>query len=266
MKLVRQTVLALLTAVSLLASTLNATSFSADQSDIWYIATESGWGIQLVQRGSVIFATMFVYGPTGAPTWYVATMDSSDGLTWTGDLLATTGPWFGTIPFNPATVTVRKAGTMTWTPQSLTAGTLVYVVDGVAVTKNVVRQTLVLDNYGGTYLGAFHAAITGCSNPAGNVTGDVPLVTFTVTQNGATITIQFAIAGLGSQTITGAATQSGQFGSIVGTFSDSTGDSGAASASALTVQANSIAGSFVQDSATTACHIVGYFSGIRTGP
>jgi hypothetical protein len=193
-------------------------------------------------------------------------MNSNDGVTWTGDLLATTGPWFGTVPFDPTRVTVRKVGTMTWTPQGLTAGTLSYGVDGVDVTKNVVRQTLVLDDYSGTYLGAFHAAISNCSDPTGNGTGDVPFTTFTVTQSGASISIQFAVPGFGSQTISGNASQDGQFGSASGTFSDTTGDSGTASLTGLNVQTNSLAGSFVQDSAKEGCHIVGYFAGIRTKP
>src|SRR5438270_9660713 len=110
----RRAACVLLTAASFFASPAYSTSFSVDQSDLYYITAESGWGIQLVQRGSVIFATMFVYGPSGAPTWYVATMDSTDGATWTGDLLATTGPYFATVPFNPLSVTVTKVGTMTW--------------------------------------------------------------------------------------------------------------------------------------------------------
>ena len=35
-----------------------ATSWSNDQSDLWWNASENGWGIQFVQRGSTIFATI----------------------------------------------------------------------------------------------------------------------------------------------------------------------------------------------------------------
>ena len=73
MKMLRRAACVLLAAVSFSALPAYATSFSTDQSDLYYIVAESGWGIQLVQRGSVIFATMFVYGPSGTPTWYVAT-------------------------------------------------------------------------------------------------------------------------------------------------------------------------------------------------
>jgi hypothetical protein len=49
---------------------------TTDQSDLRWIPTESGWGIQLVQQELTIFATMmFVYGPNGQPTWYSATLD-----------------------------------------------------------------------------------------------------------------------------------------------------------------------------------------------
>jgi hypothetical protein len=51
-------------------------SYSTDQSDLWWIPSESGWGIQFVQRNSTIFATMFVYDPSGAPTWYTAAMNA----------------------------------------------------------------------------------------------------------------------------------------------------------------------------------------------
>ena len=45
-----------------------ATSFTTDQSDLWYIPAESGWGMQLVQRDGVIFATLYVYDINNKPT------------------------------------------------------------------------------------------------------------------------------------------------------------------------------------------------------
>ena len=47
-------------AAQLLGSSAAATAFSADQSDLWWNRGESGRGVQLVQRASLIFATMFV--------------------------------------------------------------------------------------------------------------------------------------------------------------------------------------------------------------
>ena len=73
MKSIRLGLAALTLALSLTVSPISATSYSPDQSDLWWIPDESGWGFQIVQRDSVIFLTMFVYGSAGAPTWYVAT-------------------------------------------------------------------------------------------------------------------------------------------------------------------------------------------------
>jgi hypothetical protein len=268
MKLLRNTAVALLTAVSLLATPVTATSFSTDQSDLWYIVAESGWGMQLVQRGNTIFATLFVYGQNGAPTWYVATMSSTDGSTWTGDLYATTGPWFGTVPFNPSNVFATKVGTMTWSAQADDTGNVSYSVNGTQVSKNVVRQTLVFDDYSGAYLVALHVGVTGCTNPADNLPpSDFPVpLTITVTQSGQSVTITFSALGMQAITITGTLSQSGQFGSVIGTYTDPSGDMGNASVTKLIVQENALTGSFTQQSKNQGCQSVGSFAGLRAQP
>jgi hypothetical protein len=266
MKPLRQTALALLTAFSLLSSPVGATSFSTDQSDLWYIVAESGWGMQLVQRGNTIFATLFAYGQTGAPTWYVATMvPTATASQWSGDLYATTGPWFGTVPFNPANVVATKVGTMTWTQQTVATGLLNYDVDGVVVTKNVVRQTLVFDDFSGTYLGAFHDSTTGCTDPANNVPpSNDPSVTISVTQDGQAISLVLSHPGSAwSITISGTLTQDGQFADTSGTYSSSAGEIGNANVSAMSVQTNSLTANFILMSTNNGCQSVGYLSGMR---
>src|SRR5271169_5883577 len=165
MNALRHAACILLAAAHFLAPPAYATSFTIDQSDLWYIPAEQGWGMQLVQRGSFIFATLFVYGPSGEPTWYTAQMNYASGLTWTGPLYATTGTYFG-APWDPAVSTITPVGTMTWTALTVDTGMLTYFVSGVTVVKNVVRQTLVLDYFGGFYIGGLHEDVTGCANPA----------------------------------------------------------------------------------------------------
>ena len=104
MKAIRCLLVATVLAISSALNPAGATSFSTDQSDLYYNASESGWGVQLVQRASVIFATIFVYDQPTIPIWYTATLYNVGGFTWTGDLYITTGPWFGTVPFNPMLV------------------------------------------------------------------------------------------------------------------------------------------------------------------
>src|SRR6478735_8016102 len=108
MKVVRSFLAILLVAASANFAPASATSYSTDQSDLWWNQSESGWGIQFVHRGNLIFATMFVYDP-----------------------------------FDPMQVGSRIVGTMTWAATSTSSGTLTYTVDGVSVTKLLTRQTLV---------------------------------------------------------------------------------------------------------------------------
>jgi hypothetical protein len=110
-------------------------------SGLWYKASESGWGLNLSQQGTTIFATMFVYGPDSRSKWYVASnMAEVNPTAYSGDLLETTGSWFGGT-FNPDSFTWRKVGTITFTSEVGDTGTVIYSVDGVSVTKAVTRQT-----------------------------------------------------------------------------------------------------------------------------
>ena len=266
MTMLRRSTYAVLAATFLVASAVHSTSFSVDQSDLYYIQAEPGWGIELVQRGSVIFGTMFVYDPSSTPTWYVSTLQSTGDLTWTGDLYATTGPYFGTVPFDATKVVPTKVGTMTWTAQSTNAGTLTYTVNGVAVTKNVVRQTIVADDYSGTYLGALHGAATGCTNPSSDTPPfDVPSATIAVTQHGQSIGIVISAFGT-SVVIPGTLTQNGQFGDVVGTYTSTVGEAGNANVSAMNVQVNSLTASFSLNSTNNGCRTAGYVVGMRSRP
>ena len=248
-------------AVSLLAA-LNfvqptwATSYSNDQSDLWWNPNENGWGIQFVQRGSTIFATMFVYGANGNPAWYTATMEGSKPngvLTFTGDLYATTGTWFGTVPYDPAPLTLAKVGTMTWQKSSGDPGTLTYSVNGVNVTKSLTRQPIRNDDYTGSYTVGIHYVSTACSNPAKNGPNDGS-DTMIVTQNGTAITMTLAALGC---TVSGTYSQSGQFGSISGSVSCTNGDAGTFDAGNMVVTPVGMVMRLSSTSTKTGCQSAG---------
>jgi hypothetical protein len=225
MNVLRHAACALLIAASLIATPVSATTFSTDQSDLWYIPEESGWGMQIVQRGDIIFITLFVYDPSGFPIWYTATLNSVGSFTWNGTLYQTTGTWFG-AQWNPGLLTLTPVGTMTWSGQTVETGLLTYVVNGVTVVKNVVRQTLVLDDYSGHYAGYAHREFTGCFNDG---ISEVPRNT-DITQNGAAITIfeSFPVSG-NSCTFNGTVSEAGQMGSFEGSFTCADGSAGTAS-------------------------------------
>jgi hypothetical protein len=145
----------------------SATSFSTDYTDLWFNPAESGWGVNLIQQGNTLFATLFVYGPDQTARWYVASgLVGSSTTTFTGPLFRTTGPYFG-APWTgggPAT----NVGSMSFVFNTPTTGTLTYVVDGVNVQKSIQRQTFVANNIGGAFLGGLTAQSSACSSGQNN--------------------------------------------------------------------------------------------------
>ena len=219
MKTVRLLAASLL--LSLAAGGAGAASYSSDMSDLWWAApagSESGWGMQVVQRAATIFASMFVYGSDGSSTWYVATMIPTTGeFTWSGDLYATTGPWFATVPFDPKQVAARRVGTMTFASDTIFDATLSYTVDGVTVNKSITRETLVNENYNGHYGGMVHETTAACADASRNGTLETAPV-LDILQRDASFTLQRTPANGASCTYTGTLSQSGQMGDVQGNY------------------------------------------------
>jgi serine protease len=104
--------------------------------------SESGWGINLAQQGSVLFATWFTYDLSGKAWWLsmTATPTGSNPDVYTGQLIQTHGPAFSAMPFDPAVVTRTPVGSGTLTFSDLDRGTFNYVVNGTQQTKAITRQ------------------------------------------------------------------------------------------------------------------------------
>jgi len=255
--------LALAMATAFGSGFVGATAFSTDQSDIWWNPDESGWGIQFVQTGTAIFATMYVYGPAGQPIWYTATLEAQAApSTWSGDLIVTSGPWFGTVPFNPALVGRRTVGTMTWIARSVDSGTLTYAVDGMPVTKTIYRPTLRFDDFSGQY--GLWMKMTGSGCGAASQTG-YTVAEARVTQGTNSLVVETDMPGAGSIvtcTWTGNYSQSGHLGRSQGTFACSDGTRGAHTFYEMAVQQHAISGRMVFNDAT-GCTVIATIGGIR---
>jgi hypothetical protein len=150
-----------------------------DVTGLWYIPSESGWGMNVIQQNTVLFITIFVYGPDGKPTWYVGSNTQYVTGTvekFTGPLYATTGPYFGGT-FNSNAVSVRQVGTITFD--------VTYSVDGVTVNKTVQQQTWAAITIPSSGYGAMHkVSTTTCpGGPASSPMG------FTFTFSGTTLTL-----------------------------------------------------------------------------
>jgi len=139
-----------------------------DYTDIWWVPTESGWGVNFVQSDNLIFATMFVYGPDGAPTWVIAQMTRTPTGVFFGPVFATTGPYYGAPAFKTSLSTEQQVGTATFHPTGPANGELNYSVSTVFVSKLIQRQNLAAAALDGAYLGGTKTLLTGCDFPEQN--------------------------------------------------------------------------------------------------
>ena len=155
-------------AVVLFSLALVRPASAVDYTDIWYNPAEAGWGVNLVQSNSFIFATFFIYGAGNKPYWVTAqlTRNSTTGE-YTGPVYETTGTSFGD-PWNNNSSTVTQVGTATFTPSSAIAGKLDYTINGTSVSKQIQRQALTAIPLGGKYSGAYLSIFSNCSNSANN--------------------------------------------------------------------------------------------------
>jgi hypothetical protein len=117
--------------------------------DLWWAApagSESGWGVNLTQQGTTIFATWFTYDANYAPLWLSVIAPQTGPKTYSGTLYLTHGPAFGSTPFNPALVGRTAVGTATFAFSDGNHGTFAFNVDlgdGVNkgnLTKAITRQ------------------------------------------------------------------------------------------------------------------------------
>jgi len=111
-----------------------------DYGDLWFNASESGWGFNVIQHASNnIFGVIFTYDAPNRPAWYVL-----PGGTWTANTIFTGALYRVTgSPANVATFRlgdVRQVGNATILFQDKDHASFTYSVDGVQVTKAIQRQ------------------------------------------------------------------------------------------------------------------------------
>ena len=126
-------------------------------SDLWLKADEPGWGVNVVQQSETAFVTLFVYGPDGKPTWYVASdarviAYSQPGSfpIFRGVLYRTEGTWLGG-PWQAGNSKVIPSGEVQLEVLAKDRMRVHYAADGVSGAKEVRRfsfsQPVDLANY-----------------------------------------------------------------------------------------------------------------------
>lgn len=180
--------------------------------DMWWVPSESGWGVNVAQQGNTMFATWFIYGATRQPLWLVmsnAQRSGTAGNTFTGALFQTVGTPFSQLPFAPLTAgDVTQVGTATFTFTDAKSGTLSYTVNGAQVVKQITRQPLENVSLAGTYGGGIFRSASGCTTPALNGTSSgTSLIQIAHTAGAGAVTIT-EVGGFGCR-FTGSLTQYG---------------------------------------------------------
>jgi hypothetical protein len=237
-------------------------SLGTNFSDQWWNPNESGWGASILQQYDTLFVDLFVYGPDGRPTWYTAAAhyQSQSGRTlFSGDLYATTGPWFGAF-FNPGAVGVQKVGTLQFDAGSTDFATLTYSVNGVVVTKPVQRQLWTYEDFTGSYYGGLVYDQSACANAANN--GRVEeFGAFQINHpvdNTFTLNLQ---ANFGNCTVVGNYSQLGHMGTVDASYSCSYGVSGTMTLYELERTSAGMTGRFVAQN--NACAVSGTLGGVE---
>lgn len=262
-------------AILCVAPPARATTYSTDFTDLWFNPSESGWGVNVIQQYNTMFVTLFVYGTDTAPRWFVAPdvepSPAGSQNVFSGQLFQTTGPSFTATSFDTNAVTKTVVGTITFTFDSTTTGTLQYTVNGVPVTKRISRQTWRENVLAGNYLGGLTATGTNCGGGVAN--GNILIFQTLAVQHAggqATMNVSF-VNGQGQDsrcTFSGPYTQAGKLGSITGNWSCTV--AGAASnAGAFTlssIQANTTGFSGKFHGNDQFCTYDGQFGGVRDVP
>lgn len=138
-----------------------ATNFT----DIWWNASESGWGIYFNQQSNVIYATWFTYDAGGNPWWLAATMkpDASTGV-YTGDLGTLVGSPFALAPWDASRVKRTTVGVAAARFTDGNHANFSYTLNGSTQTKALTRQV-------------FSPPGTVCSDDAGATNGSLAITT-----------------------------------------------------------------------------------------
>ncbi len=122
------------------SSTVSAAQ-AGNYTDTWVVPNlaEPGWGINFTHQGDVLFASWFMYDADGAPFWVSAALAKTAAGAYTGELDATTGPPFSSVPFDSSHLTHSTVGTAAVTFTDGASGTFSYVLNGVQQTKALTR-------------------------------------------------------------------------------------------------------------------------------
>jgi lysyl endopeptidase len=110
---------------------------NTDFTGAWSNPAQDGWGLVVIRGASGGYAMyVYHYDQDSSPGWYLSA-GSLNGTTFSADLFAFTGPWFGLSPFNPGQVGSRDAGGLTVNFTGVNTATISFTIDGRTVNTTL---------------------------------------------------------------------------------------------------------------------------------
>jgi hypothetical protein len=110
----------------------------ANVSTIWWVPSESGWGLNLSEQGNVVFAAWYSYDTDGKALWLSGALSKQANGSFTGDLLRYTGVSFDKITGSASTGNT-KVGTASLSPNADGSLQFVYTLGSTTQSKRVER-------------------------------------------------------------------------------------------------------------------------------
>jgi len=111
--------------------------------DVWWkspAGSESGWGLNLMHHGDVIFATWSTYDANGRSLWLMMPRgEKVDGNVFTGPLYRTSGPAFSSPTWDTPSVVAAQVGTATFAFTDANSGIFTATVNGATQSKTITR-------------------------------------------------------------------------------------------------------------------------------
>lgn len=119
-----------------------AQAFPVDYTDIWWNASESGWGMQISQHNNEIFAVWYTYDEQGNQLFIVLSgcnLQAFNGSVCRGNLYRGTGSPYTLPTYNRALNTTVNIGEATLTFNNRDSATFAYRIGGTSITKQMTR-------------------------------------------------------------------------------------------------------------------------------
>jgi lysyl endopeptidase len=109
--------------------------------DLWWNASESGWGVSVHQQGQSLFVVWYSYAPDGSSTWFVIPGGAwTSGDTFSGTIYRTSGAGFFGRAFDASAVARTAAGNFSLRFVDANNAVMSYTIDGIFGTKPLTRQ------------------------------------------------------------------------------------------------------------------------------